>query len=186
MDRRLKAFLQEGRPAFRSSLCGRRLRRLGDCHPQESGARRRRLCRLEVRDRGLDGIAAGGGRAILHRDPNRRSGLFPNGVSHRRVDELRHSVDRGLRHRDEHLAFWKAQNGKQSGDPAKLAQALIALAGRHELPRRFIAGTDSVGTAEQKVAQLQQDIAVLRELSTSLAFDEPFEVAAGPKAEAAS
>ena len=42
--------------------------------------------------------------------------------------------------------FWKAQNGKQSGDPAKLAQALITLTSQKELPRRFIAGADAIGT----------------------------------------
>lgn len=67
--------------------------------------------------------------------------------------------------------FWKAQNGKQSGDPAKLAQALIKLAGQKELPRRFIAGADAIGTAEQKVALLQQQINAYRELSSSLAYD---------------
>jgi NAD(P)-dependent dehydrogenase (short-subunit alcohol dehydrogenase family) len=50
--------------------------------------------------------------------------------------------------------FWKSQNGKQSGDPAKLAQALLKLAGQNELPRRFIAGADAIGTAEQKIALL--------------------------------
>src|ERR1700730_5913494 len=35
---------------------------------------------------------------------------------------------------------WKAQNCKQPGDPAKLAQALITLMSQKELPRRFIAG----------------------------------------------
>ena len=45
--------------------------------------------------------------------------------------------------REQQLVFWNAQNGKQSGDPAKLAQALIALAGQEEMPRRFIAGADS-------------------------------------------
>jgi NAD(P)-dependent dehydrogenase (short-subunit alcohol dehydrogenase family) len=67
--------------------------------------------------------------------------------------------------------FWKAQNGKQSGDPAKLARALITLAGQKELPRRFIAGADAIGTAEQVVAVLQQEIKAYRELSTSLAFE---------------
>ena len=65
-----------------------------------------------------------------------------------------------------------SQNGKQSGDPAKLAQALIALAGQEELPRRFIAGADSIGTAEQKIEVLQRQIDAYRDLSTSLAFDE--------------
>ena len=66
--------------------------------------------------------------------------------------------------------FWKSQNGKQSGDPAKLAQALLKLAGQNELPRRFIAGEDAVATAEQKVALLQKQIDANRELSTSLAY----------------
>lgn len=69
-------------------------------------------------------------------------------------------------------AFWKSQNGKQSGDPAKLAQALLKLAGQDEMPRRFFAGANSIGTAEQKIAILQQQISSNRDLSTSLAFDE--------------
>jgi NAD(P)-dependent dehydrogenase (short-subunit alcohol dehydrogenase family) len=67
--------------------------------------------------------------------------------------------------------FWKSQNGKQSGDPAKLAQALLKLAGQKELPRRFIAGADAIGTAEQKAALLQKQIDAYRELSTSLAYE---------------
>jgi NAD(P)-dependent dehydrogenase (short-subunit alcohol dehydrogenase family) len=67
--------------------------------------------------------------------------------------------------------FWKSQNGKQSGDPAKLAQALITLTNQKELPRRFIAGADAIATAEQKVALLQKQIDAYRELSTSLAYD---------------
>jgi NAD(P)-dependent dehydrogenase (short-subunit alcohol dehydrogenase family) len=74
--------------------------------------------------------------------------------------------------REQQLAFWKSQNGKQSGDPAKLAQALIALAGQEELPRRFIAGADSIGTAEQKIEVLQRQIDAYSDLSKSLAFDE--------------
>jgi NAD(P)-dependent dehydrogenase (short-subunit alcohol dehydrogenase family) len=69
------------------------------------------------------------------------------------------------------LEFWKAQNGKQSGDPAKLAQALITIASQEPPPRRFIAGADAIGTAEQKVADLKAQIEAFRALSTSLAFD---------------
>jgi NAD(P)-dependent dehydrogenase (short-subunit alcohol dehydrogenase family) len=69
------------------------------------------------------------------------------------------------------LAFWKSQNGIQSGDPAKLAQALLKLAGQDEMPRRFIAGTDAIGTAEQKIAMLQQQIQAYRSLSSSLNFE---------------
>jgi len=70
------------------------------------------------------------------------------------------------------LEFWKAQNGKQSGDPAKLARALITIASEEPPPRRFIAGADAIGTAEQKVADLNAQIEAFRALSTSLAFDD--------------
>jgi NAD(P)-dependent dehydrogenase (short-subunit alcohol dehydrogenase family) len=69
------------------------------------------------------------------------------------------------------IASWKSANGQQSGDPAKLAQALITLVNQPELPRRFIAGADAIGMVEQKIAVLQQQIDAYRELSGSLAFD---------------
>src|SRR6267154_997145 len=74
-------------------------------------------------------------------------------------------------HRTTQLEFWKAQNGKQSGDPAKLARALIIIASQEPPPRRFIAGADAIAIAEQKVADLKAQIAANRHLSTSLDFD---------------
>jgi NAD(P)-dependent dehydrogenase (short-subunit alcohol dehydrogenase family) len=73
--------------------------------------------------------------------------------------------------RAEQLAFWKAQNGQQTGDPAKLARALIIIASQEPPPRRFIAGADAIATAEQRVADLKAQIDAHRDLSTSLAFD---------------
>ncbi len=73
--------------------------------------------------------------------------------------------------RAQQLEFWKAQNGQQSGDPAKLARALIAIAGQDPPPRRFIAGADAIATAEQKIADLKAQIDAERDLSTSLDFD---------------
>jgi NAD(P)-dependent dehydrogenase (short-subunit alcohol dehydrogenase family) len=69
--------------------------------------------------------------------------------------------------------WWKAQNGQQGGDPAKLAQALVTIASEAQPPRRFIAGADAIATAEQKVADLKAQIEAYRELSTSLALEEP-------------
>ena len=75
--------------------------------------------------------------------------------------------------RAKQLAFWKSQNGKQGGDPAKLARALVTLiTDQKSAPLRFIAGADSIESTEKKVATLQQQIAAFRDLSTSLAFDE--------------
>src|SRR6267142_1330562 len=74
--------------------------------------------------------------------------------------------------RAQQMQFWKSQNGQQSGDPAKLAHALITISNQEKPPRRFIAGADAIGTAEQVVTVLQQQIDAFRDLSTSLAFDE--------------
>jgi len=68
------------------------------------------------------------------------------------------------------MQFWKGYNGQQSGDPAKLAQALITISNQEKTPRRFLAGADAVGTAEQVAATLKQQTDAYRELSTSLAF----------------
>jgi NAD(P)-dependent dehydrogenase (short-subunit alcohol dehydrogenase family) len=69
------------------------------------------------------------------------------------------------------IEYWKSQNGRQSGDPAKLARALITIASEQPPPRRFIAGADAIATAEQKIVDLKAQIEANRDLSTSLAFD---------------
>jgi NAD(P)-dependent dehydrogenase (short-subunit alcohol dehydrogenase family) len=69
------------------------------------------------------------------------------------------------------VEYWKSQNGRQSGDPAKLARALVAIADQNPPPRRFIAGADAIAGAEQKIADLKAQIEANRDLSTSLAFD---------------
>ena len=69
------------------------------------------------------------------------------------------------------MAYWKSMNGKQTGDPAKLARAIITIAGQSPPPRRFIAGADAIGGAEQKIVALKEDIEANRMLSTSLDFD---------------
>ena len=68
------------------------------------------------------------------------------------------------------VEYWKSQNGRQSGDPAKLARALITIASQEPPPRRFIAGADAIATTEQKIADLKTQIDANRDLSTSLAF----------------
>ena len=72
--------------------------------------------------------------------------------------------------RAKQIEFWKSQNGRQSGDPAKLARALVTIASLETPPRRFIAGADAIATAEQKLADLKAQIDAHRDLSTSLAF----------------
>jgi NAD(P)-dependent dehydrogenase (short-subunit alcohol dehydrogenase family) len=68
--------------------------------------------------------------------------------------------------------WYESQHGQQSGDPTKLAQALVTIVGQQPPPRRFIAGADAISIAEQKVQDLQQQISAYRDLSTSMALEE--------------
>ena len=70
------------------------------------------------------------------------------------------------------VAGWKSMNGLQSGDPAKLAGALVQLASQDEPPLRFAAGADAVGALEQKARDLLAQASAYRELSSSLAHDD--------------
>ena len=67
------------------------------------------------------------------------------------------------------IEAWKSMDGKQGGDPAKLADALVQLAALEEPPVRFAAGADAVATFEQKANQLIAQADAHRQLSTSLA-----------------
>jgi NAD(P)-dependent dehydrogenase (short-subunit alcohol dehydrogenase family) len=82
------------------------------------------------------------------------------------------SIDDYSERRSKQLEFWTSQNGKQGGDPAKLARVLVTLVDQQKPPMRFIAGADSIESTEKKIATLQEQIASLRDRSTSLAFDE--------------
>jgi hypothetical protein len=62
-------------------------------------------------------------------------------------------------------------DGKQGGDPAKLADAVVKLASLKEPPTRFAAGADAVQTFETKANTLLVQGQARRELSTSLAYD---------------
>jgi NAD(P)-dependent dehydrogenase (short-subunit alcohol dehydrogenase family) len=81
-----------------------------------------------------------------------------------------HIIDDYNERRAQQMQFWKGYNGKQSGDPAKLALALITLSNMEKPPHRFIAGADAIDTAEKVVADLQKQINAYRDLSISLAF----------------
>jgi len=70
------------------------------------------------------------------------------------------------------VAAWNGMNGRQGGDPAKLAQALIGLATFEQPPVRWVAGADAVAGVEQKAKDLLAQVDAHREISSSLALDE--------------
>ncbi|MCM3878013.1 MAG: SDR family oxidoreductase [Thermoanaerobaculia bacterium] len=81
------------------------------------------------------------------------------------------SVDDYAEKTKEIVAAWKSMDGKQGGDPAKLADALVTLATLKEPPTRFAAGADAVQTFETKAKTLLAQGRAHRELSSSLAYD---------------
>jgi NAD(P)-dependent dehydrogenase (short-subunit alcohol dehydrogenase family) len=81
------------------------------------------------------------------------------------------SIDDYAERTAETIPAWQAMNGQQAGDPAKLARALVQLAGSDEPPLRWVAGEDAVEAVEQKARLLLTQVDAHRELSTSLAHD---------------
>ena len=71
----------------------------------------------------------------------------------------------------ETVTAWKGMSGKQTGDPAKLAGALMKLIGNGVTPFRWPAGADAVETLEKKGTELIEQANAHRELSSSLDVD---------------
>ncbi|MEU2132705.1 SDR family NAD(P)-dependent oxidoreductase [Streptomyces sp. NPDC018352] len=64
---------------------------------------------------------------------------------------------------------WEAMNGRQPGDPAKLADALLKVTELDRPPQRFIAGDDCLAAVEAKAKQLLDQVEASRELGSGLA-----------------
>jgi NAD(P)-dependent dehydrogenase (short-subunit alcohol dehydrogenase family) len=67
---------------------------------------------------------------------------------------------------------WQGMDGKQGGDPAKLADALVELVALDDPPLRFAAGADAVELFESKARTLLDQANAHRALSTGLAHDQ--------------
>jgi NAD(P)-dependent dehydrogenase (short-subunit alcohol dehydrogenase family) len=69
--------------------------------------------------------------------------------------------------RDQLLAGLAARNGRQPGDPTRLANAIVRLANEAAPPMRFLAGAVAVGAAEQKLAAMRAELDRWRQLSVA-------------------
>jgi NAD(P)-dependent dehydrogenase (short-subunit alcohol dehydrogenase family) len=70
------------------------------------------------------------------------------------------------------VAAWKSINGQQPGDPAKLARALLTLAGQDQPPLRFVAGADAIEGVSAKARELLAQVEASRELGGNLGHDD--------------
>lgn len=68
--------------------------------------------------------------------------------------------------------WWLAQDGRQPGDPTRLARAVVEIAAEDPPPTRFLAGADAVALAERKIVELRSQIDAHLPLSTSLSFED--------------
>lgn len=70
------------------------------------------------------------------------------------------------------IAAWKSMNGQQTGDPAKLARALLTIADQDKPLQRFVAGADAIEGVEAKARELLAQAEASRELGADLAYDD--------------
>ena len=70
------------------------------------------------------------------------------------------------------IAGWKSMNGRQSGDPVKLARALLTIADQQEPPLRFVAGADAIEGVKAKAQELLAQAEASRELGGNLAYED--------------
>lgn len=82
------------------------------------------------------------------------------------------SIDDYAAQTAQNKAAWDGMDGRQPGDPAKLAAALVPLVDADEPPARWVAGADAVQAVEGKARTLLAQVEAHRELSGSLAHDD--------------
>lgn len=68
--------------------------------------------------------------------------------------------------------YAKDRNGKQAGDPAKFARALLAIVAAEEPPFCFSVGADALEKVERKHAKIQADLERWRDLSLGTGVEE--------------
>jgi NAD(P)-dependent dehydrogenase (short-subunit alcohol dehydrogenase family) len=94
--------------------------------------------------------------------------LTPESTSYARP-----SIEDYAERTEQTVAGWNSMNGRQGGDPAKLADALVQLASQDQPPLRWVAGADAVEVVEQKAKDMLAQVDAYRKLSTSLALEDP-------------
>ena len=121
----------------------------------------------------LEGISEALGKEVKHLGI-RVSALAPGQF---RTDWAGRSMDRAPRSIPDYDAVMnpiraarQAKSGNQPGDPAKAAQALLALVAADEAPVRLYLGDDALQVVEDKIASMKREIAAWEAVSRSTSF----------------
>lgn len=97
-------------------------------------------------------------------------GQFRTDWAGRSMDRTPRSIADYDRVMDPIRAARQAKSGNQPGDPAKAAQALLALVNAENPPTRLFLGDDALGLVEQKLKGMQTEISAWEALSRSTNF----------------
>jgi NAD(P)-dependent dehydrogenase (short-subunit alcohol dehydrogenase family) len=97
-------------------------------------------------------------------------GQFRTDWAGRSMDRTPRSIADYDRVMDPIRAARQAKSGNQPGDPAKAAQALLALVNAENPPTRLFLGDDALGLVEQKLKGMQTEISAWDALSRSTNF----------------
>ena len=97
-------------------------------------------------------------------------GQFRTDWAGRSMDRTPRSIDDYDAVMDPIRAARQAKSGNQPGDPARAAQALLALVEAETPPTRLFLGEDALGLVEQKLAGMQREIDMWEALSRSTTF----------------
>jgi len=68
-------------------------------------------------------------------------------------------------------ASFEQRSGQQPGDPVKLAEAMVQLAGEAKPPMRFAAGSFAVHAIDKKLAGMKVEVDTWRQLSVGTDFE---------------
>src|SRR5437660_10779481 len=69
------------------------------------------------------------------------------------------SIDDYAERTEQTIAAWNGMNARQTGDPAKLAAALLTVTQQEKTPLRWGAGADATGTVERQTTDLPAPVA---------------------------
>lgn len=97
-------------------------------------------------------------------------GQFRTDWAGRSMDRTPRSIADYDRVMDPIRAARQAKSGNQPGDPAKAAQALLALVNAEDPPTRLFLGDDALSLVEQKLKNMQTEISAWDALSRSTNF----------------
>jgi NAD(P)-dependent dehydrogenase (short-subunit alcohol dehydrogenase family) len=115
-----------------------------------------------------DEVAGFGIRTLIVEPGAFRTGLFRPGAAYESEAMSEYAETVGPTR-----AYVRGNDGLQPGDPAKAAQAILTALDADEPPLRLVLGADAIGTIEQRLRGVSDELAAWRAVGEATALDGP-------------